>query len=88
MCEICGGSYCEVTCPSYDGTELMYGSPIGECAICGSYLYRDAAVLERDESVLCTDCAESLDLDTVLALTECEDACALLCELGFRQRFL
>lgn len=83
MCDICGRYFCPPSCPGNDGYDLLRGAPRGNCLFCGSELYAGDRVYERDGKVLCLECAENADLETVLEIGECKTSTELFEELGF-----
>lgn len=83
MCDICGRRFCPASCPGEDGYDILRGTVHGDCLCCGMPLYAGDRIFARGTALLCAECAENADLETVLDISECRNPAELFEELGF-----
>lgn len=62
MCSICLSYKCLPFCPNFEGESDELGHPVGECGICGRYVYLNEKIKRVGERSLCEDCYSELEI--------------------------
>ncbi|MBE6702015.1 MAG: hypothetical protein E7585_01195 [Ruminococcaceae bacterium] len=89
MCKMCGFLYCLPTCPGYSGEWEGSGAVLAHCLLCEKAIHAGEIAFSKDDTVLCADCLEGMDLDQLLCVAEIANSEELLCEhLGWERRRL
>lgn len=79
MCSECGMFYCPPGCPGESD------APRGGicCSLCGSRLKKgDEYCIDEDGEVICRECVDAAEIETILRICEAESAFALAEQLG------
>lgn len=88
MCDICGSDICLKGCPAAWSFVPGRYLAVCRCAACNRNILRGETALVREETVLCTDCVESITTQDLMDLGPYTEPSALLADLGFAERVM
>ena len=73
ICDICKQYICPSACPSFTGYVAQIGDSKRVCSVCEVRVYNADKYYEKDDNILCSECAEELISPDLLDFLGCSD---------------